>query len=459
MVTEASLSLNTDGIIIRFGNSLEGLLGYGADEARGRAFVDFLPEGKRGGFLSLLGRVRAEGLVTGQRAALLRKDGRVIEMYLSAYSLRDRSGEIDSFMVLLNTWQSVETPVILTDEFQRMFRFSNDAVAITDTAGHIIDVNRAFLETYGYAREEILGLNPRVLKSPHSTKALYERMWKDILDPDKGFWRGEIINLRKDRTEVPVLLSINAIKDRDGKIKNFLGIAFDMTEQKEMDRTRRMYVDYIVHDMRGPLTAIMTTSEILFMQLGEAVDEKVKKKLRSIFDSSVKLSNMAEDMLDYSRARGGGIRLNREACSFSSILKSAAAPFESSGKRLVLNREDFDSARIEDREITVDADKLQRVVYNLLSNGMKHASKEVRISYEFADSSLRFAVSNDGKPIPAREAERIFDPFYQTEDGVRTGGAGLGLSIVKDFIEAHGGRVWVERCGECGASFCFTVPV
>jgi signal transduction histidine kinase len=113
---------------------------------------------------------------------------------------------------------------------------------------------------------------------------------------------------------------------------------------------------------------------------------------------------------------------------------------------------------MEDHRIFVDRDKLQRVIYNLLSNGMKHAASEVSMNFDFVDDVFYLSVYNDGKAISVREAERVFDPFYQAEDGIRTGGAGLGLSIVKGFVEAHGGRVWIEPGDGRGTTFRLTMP-
>ncbi len=459
MDMETSLGLSLDGTIIRFGSGLEDMLGYSVEDAKGRAFADFLPPESKKVFFSLLENINTRGLETDHRIKLIRKDGSGADVFVSVYPLRDLTGAVNTYMVLISTRHSAEVPPILSEEFQRMFMFSNDAVAVTDTHGNIIDVNRAFLDTYGYTREEALGQNPRILKSPHSSNALYKKMWNDILDPEKGYWKGEIINLAKDGREVPVLLSINAIKDPSGQVKNFLGIAFDMSGQKEIDRTRRIYIDYIVHDMRGPLTTIMANAELLSLQFGDVAGENMTRKLRAILDSSSRISNMAEDMLDYSRAQGGNLKIKKAPCSFAQILKSAATPFANAGKMLYLNDVEFGAAPVEDRKIIADGDKLTRVIDNLLNNSMKYAVREIRMTYEFIGAILRFMVSNDGKTISGEDALRIFEPFYQTADGVKAGGAGLGLSIVKGFVEAHGGRVWVEPGVKRGAAFFFTIPV
>ncbi|MBI5642120.1 MAG: PAS domain S-box protein [Deltaproteobacteria bacterium] len=464
MIKEGNLSVNMDGVIIRSGESIKDVLGFSEEELFGKDFISLstpgMEESNKAIFenVKTAGAVIAAGSVIGSKIGLRKKDGTDMDIFVSVYPLRDRSGSLYAFMLVLNTERASRVPGILSEEFQRIFRFSNDAVAVTDKAGHIMDVNQSFLDTYGYKREEVLGKNPRVLKSQHSTPELYERMWKDILDPDRCFWRGEIINLTKDGKEVPVLLSINAIKDETGEIKNFLGIAFNMKRQKELDRINRMYIDHIVHDLRGPLTSIMTSAELLMMQLESAINEKQKKRIEALIRGAQKLNTMTSDILDFSRAQSGSLVLKKERVALSGIIKEAALPFQSSEKKLFLNGSVYTEDFEDNTELEADSDKLQRAIYNLLSNAFKHAASEVRIAVDHQNGALTITVSDDGKGITALEAERIFDAFYQTEEGIKTGGAGLGLNIVKSFVEAHGGRIWVEPGVPIGATFGFSIP-
>lgn len=456
MAKEGSLSLDSLGKIIRFSQTLEEMLGYGAEEVIGKDFARLSPKGLEEEFASLVRVADTQAQGPAKKTGFLCKDGSVNDFYLSIYPLRDRTGELYSFILNLSS-RKTGLPAILNDEFRRIFKFSNDAVAITDRDGSIIDVNQAFLDTYGYESHEVLGRNPRILRSSHSSKALYERMWQDILDPGKGYWRGEIINLAKGGREIPVLLSINAIKDSKGEIRNFLGIAFNMARQKELDKLRKMYIDYVVHDIRGPLTSITVNSELLLMQLGD-IPEKTRKKLEVILASAHKINTMASDMLDFSRAQSGAIQLKKERVNITQLVKDAYEPFVASGKSFIVNGGAFNAEAVQDHELSADREKLQRAVYNLLSNAFKHAASRVSFNFEKTASGHLFRVSDDGRGITAEEADRIFDAFYQTEDGIKTGGAGLGLSIVKCFVEAHGGKVWVEPGEGSGVSFGFVIP-
>ncbi|HAO94163.1 MAG: hypothetical protein A2X99_04670 [Deltaproteobacteria bacterium GWB2_55_19] len=455
-VKKGNLSINTDGIILRSSEGAREMLGFSEDELSGAALTSLAVSAEA--VTDLIGAARSSGAVKVSQASLRRKGSEPLAVYLSVHPLKDRANELYAFLVLVSTAKTAEVPGILSEGFQRMFRFSNDAVAVTDKAGNIMDVNQSFLDTYGYAREELLGKNPRVLKSSHSTKELYERMWKDILDPAKGFWRGEIINVTRDGKEVPVLLSINAVKDDSGEIMNFLGIAFNMTGQKEHERLNRMYIDHIVHDMRGPLTSIMTSTELLLMQLGGSITDRHRKRFESLLSGAQKLSSMTSDILDFSRAESGVLTLKKGRVSFQKVLKDAVQPFQSSEKKLVLNGSPYREDAVPDKELLADEDKLQRIIYNILSNAFKHAASEVRLDTSFTDQGLSITVTDDGKGISAIEAERIFDAFYQTEEGIKTGGAGLGLSIVKSFVEHHGGSVWVEPGKDGGITFGFSIP-
>jgi signal transduction histidine kinase len=220
-----------------------------------------------------------------------------------------------------------------------------------------------------------------------------------------------------------------------------------------------MYIDYIVHDMRGPLTSIMANSEILMMRQEKNPDAAVKRKLTQIFVCAERISSMTNDMLDYSRAGRGDLHIKKARMGFKKILRDAIEPFEASTKAFSVNGVSYDGDSLTDVEFEADPDKLQRIIYNLLNNAFKYADEEVSIDWEVKEKLLKFKVANDGEGIKKEEAARVFDAFFQTEDGVSTGGAGLGLCIVKTFVEAHGGTVWIEPGDGNGTIVGFQMPV
>ncbi|MBE9529540.1 MAG: PAS domain-containing sensor histidine kinase [Proteobacteria bacterium] len=460
MSNDGTLGLDGDGMIIRFGSALERMLGYSEQEVLGTHVESlFFDTGLARDILS--SAEPSDGLVA-KPVNFAHKSGSVVESYLSVFPLRDGSKKVYSYILNISMERSTDVPGILSTEFQRIFSFSQDGVAVTDCDGKIIDVNDAFLKLYGYERHEVLGQNPRVLKSSHSTPALYEEMWGDIFDEKKGYWVGEIINLRKDEREVPVLLSINAIKNEEGEIKNFLGIAYDMTRNKELERFKRIYMDYIVHDMRSPLTSIIANSELLIMLLGERLDQKEREKLTTIITSANRLNGMTNDILEYSRSDDGELKLDKRELAPAELINEVVVPFTGLSKRITVNGVEYGvGTEVAGAGATIFADpeKFRRMLHNTVAHAYKYAIANVQIVWSIEGGTFRFTVSDDGEGVSKEVAERIFNDFFQTDEGIKTGGAGLGLCILKSFTEAHGGRVWVNPCESGGATIGFECPV
>ena len=116
------------------------------------------------------------------------------------------------------------------------YKNSSDAIMITDTKGNIVDINQAFTHLYGYEREEALDKNVNILKTSHTTPEFYKRMWMEILN--KGYFNGEVINLTKDKKEIPVILSITAIR-KDGNVIGYMGMTVDISVRKQLEETLR----------------------------------------------------------------------------------------------------------------------------------------------------------------------------------------------------------------------------
>jgi signal transduction histidine kinase len=127
-----------------------------------------------------------------------------------------------------------------------------------------------------------------------------------------------------------------------------------------------------------------------------------------ILASAQKVSMMAIDMLEYSRAHVGSLKLKKEKVSLALVLKEAFEPFKTSGKSFLVNGMPYHEGSVSG-ELDADAEKLQRALYNLFSNAFKHASSLVSLSVERVDKGYMFTVSDDGKGISAEEAHRIFD--------------------------------------------------
>jgi PAS domain S-box-containing protein len=362
--------------------------------------------------------------------------------------------------------------------FNRHFLTSPHAICITDDNGSIQDANRAFLDLYGYTIEEIRGSNPRILKSGRQSPEAYRDMWLAISDPAAGHWTGEVINRKRGGEEITVLLTVSAVRRPNGTLTGFVGSAIDITLRKQMEaelRSRneqlgelsRLKSDLMAvtsHDLKSPLNAII--SRVLLMQedLPDLPREKIAEHLERIVEQGKRMSRFISEILDLEKIEAGGFELQTEKTHLESLLKYCIEVNQptAAGKGIELR---FDAG--EDGEpVRIDVMKMEQVVNNLLSNAIKFspAGHPIDICCRNAgpNGPKSFSIRDRGPGVPADVREKIFDRFYQVpgKGGITTRafGAGLGLSIVKNIVEFHGGRVTVDAPADGGCMFSVEIP-
>ncbi len=162
--------------------------------------------------------------------------------------------------------------------FSHCFKDSSDAIVLTDTDGRIVAANRAWLDLYGYALDEVVGKTTRLIKSEHSTREVYEHMWAQIRDPERGFWKGELVNRKRSGEEVPILLTINPIR-HEGRIAGYTGIGIDLSERRRFDQMRELYELVVRHDLKAPLSSMMAVIDTMLEGFAGEVEPEQRRLL------------------------------------------------------------------------------------------------------------------------------------------------------------------------------------
>jgi len=338
------------------------------------------------------------------------------------------------------------------------FRRANDAVFYTDAAGVILEVNDAFTRVYGYTAKEAVGGTPRLLRSSHSTKDMYEKMWSSILDPRRGYWRGELINRAKDGREIPILLTITAVRDTDGQILGYVSNGLDMSEQMQLQSRLAQsealanlgeMAAVVAHEIRNPLGSIVMAAR----QLGsdDLPNEDKETVLRVLRSESQRLNAVLTNFLAYARPRGlqlsrGDLNaLAREVCGMA---KSNPALIGNVSIRLK-----FDKGL---EPFPMDADQLRQVLWNIVLNGIQamegRGIMTVSTGRTHGDAWIR--IHDSGPGIAEESVGQIFKPFHTTKQQ----GTGLGLAIADRIVKAHGGRITIESELGKGAAFVVSLP-
>jgi two-component system sensor histidine kinase KdpD len=216
----------------------------------------------------------------------------------------------------------------------------------------------------------------------------------------------------------------------------------------------------VAHELRGPLTALATSSELLAEDFLELDPEQVKRMLGAMHRRTVWLQGLVENLLCAASIREGRLSLFRQSMSVSDLLADAEAVVEpllaQRGQRL---RVKLPSPV---PEVLADSRRLGQVLINLILNASKFgpANSPIDVSVIVRDGEVRVSVADRGPGVPAQDAERLFEPYFRAPSTAGSGkdGVGLGLSIVKSIAEAHGGQVGVEHRRGGGARFWFSIP-
>jgi two-component system sensor histidine kinase KdpD len=213
----------------------------------------------------------------------------------------------------------------------------------------------------------------------------------------------------------------------------------------------------ISHDLRTPLAAIVGASSSL-VQDESKLDDHARRELgQTIYDEATRMAGLANNLLDMARLEAGAVILNLQWQPLEEVVGGALAGLTS---RLVNHPV---SVRLPQDLPLVEIDSLliERVFANLLENAVKYTppGTPIEIIAVNAQNELLVTVADHGHGIPAGEEQRIFEKFHRVANEGSQGGAGLGLTICRSIVEAHGGRIWADNLPSGGAAFHFALPL
>jgi two-component system, OmpR family, sensor histidine kinase VicK len=329
---------------------------------------------------------------------------------------------------------------------------ATDAIALSDPDGRVRLANPAYYELFGRSPEEVLGHSFALIFPPEQrawAEETYRATFHDMVPSD----RVESRVRRSDGAELTVEADYHFLTE-NGRRTAMISMVRDMTERNRLEQSRRDILAMIVHDLRTPLTAIAGYAQMLRRRGGS--DQGM---VDTILQKCDLMKHLISDLADAARPEGHVLTLERTEVDLRELARRVAAEMEdlTHGHPIRVDAPSVSSVGCWDRT------RLEQILENLLSNALKYspAGGEIVVQIEHRASDVRVSVRDQGLGIPSDRLESIFDRFYRVEDNA-TGaidGWGLGLSITKRLVEAHGGRIWAESAGVGqGCSVSFTLP-
>ncbi|AKB85760.1 response regulator [Methanococcoides methylutens] len=451
-------------------------LGYDAEELMSHEvlYADIIhPADAEGYYSDLLASLKEDRMAFSREYRILDKSGNV--HWISEHSQLevDENGLSDRYHgIIMDITDKKSAECGFKDSmenYRALLDGFSDAFYVQDADGNLLDVNRSGVEISGYTREEMLSLKSVSLIGPDHAVEFKAHM-ADV--PDNGSLTFESVIVKKDGSSIPVEINASPVKYA-GKDSVLIAMK-DITERRNKEENlsavkasaengsiaKCEFLSNMTHELRTPLNAIIGFSDILLDE-SDVLGERHVKYVRNISDSGKKLLGIINDVLDISRLEAGNVELHSEHFlvweSFDIVSSSLSRMAEKKNVHL--------HSELDPRGIVINADKqkFEQVLQNLLDNAIKFTPEDgsVDLSGRFVNDRLLVQVKDTGIGIPEEDCKSLFDSFTQADGSHRRGygGSGLGLTIVKHFVEMHGGNVWVKSKPGSGSIFSFDIPI
>jgi NtrC-family two-component system sensor histidine kinase KinB len=330
-----------------------------------------------------------------------------------------------------------------------------DPVIVTDGEGRVTKLNPAAEEIFGSENENTGRHVGELARDARIAGAVAEAL--ESQRPVAGEGMSSVLPLAVDGSERAFRLRTTPMRDNGHRLLGAVTILEDITHLREIDRLKSEFIATASHELRTPLTSVQMGVHLLLEgALGELTDNQIEV-LQACRQDCERLDKLMRDLLDLSRIEAGESEPQLATVSARDLLTTAVKELrpqvEAKGLKLSVD------APVELAWVSVDRLQIERVISNLVINALRHTKQgEIKISAEQRDNHVAVSVSDTGSGIPTEYLPHIFDKFVQVPDAP-TGGAGLGLTISKSIVEAHGGQISVQSQVGRGTTFTFTLPL
>lgn len=243
-------------------------------------------------------------------------------------------------------------------------------------------------------------------------------------------------------------------------IRGAVAVVRDMTEERRLDKLRKDFIANVSHELRTPISMLQGYSEAIVDDIAETEEEK-KEIARIIYDESLRMGRLVNDLLDLARMEAGHITLQEQSVIIMPFTERVANKFVGVAKEKKIAIQ-FESEVERERELSIDPDKIEQVLTNLIDNAIRHTpgGGEVTVSLNRNTQGYLFFVQDTGSGIPEEDLPFVFERFYKADKARTRGkaGTGLGLAIARNIVEAHGGHIQVQSKLDQGTTFTFFLP-
>ena len=466
-----------DGHCVFVNERWSTMIGLPAEDATGCGWSDAVHPDDRLCVMDAWQSAADRGEETALECRLLRPNGELAWVFGQSVPLRDPSGAVTHYLSTVmditerkeieteHDWVLAETER-RTAELNAIMEAIADGLLVFNTDQQLVYMNRAAESIYGISEAEQRRLQSFAERQTFFHIETLEGQPVSAEDyPALRALRGEILRgyiqvlQRPDGRKIWLTSSTAPIRMPDGQLYGAVLVVTDVTRLQELQELRDVYIHTISHDLRTPLTTIQGHAQILREELAQegVCAEGHCANVDAILRSAHHLNVMIQDLVDSARLEAGKLQLHVQPLRLgpyvTNLLARAATILKTTRVSVVIP-DDLPP-------VMADADRLERIILNLLTNAFKYSppGSPIWLRAKCTEGEVVVCVRDIGPGITAQDLPHIFERFFRAHGAGKTEGIGLGLYITKMLVEAHGGRIWVMSKPGKGSTFCFALPV
>jgi two-component system, cell cycle sensor histidine kinase and response regulator CckA len=463
--------LDAAGLVQKINAAAEEITGYKSAELEGASWFLLVPRDRYPYVWEEFERLMREGVTAGSfENPILTKQGDERQIMWRNTTLRegDRIVGIIAFGMDVTDRRRAEGQQA---RLSRVVEQATESIMITDAQGTVTYVNPAFESISGYSQAEVIGQNPRILKSGHQDAAFYRRMWETLARGE--VWKGRLVNRRKDGTLFQEDATIGPVRDGSGRLVNFVAVKRDVTTEMRLERqliqAQKMeavgrLAGGVAHDFNNLLGVIVGYGEITRRKLGD--DDSLAGKVDHILKAAERAAGLTRQLLAFSRQQ----ILQPKIVDLNMIV----ADVEKMLRRLI--GEDIELTTSLDPalgSVKADPGQIDQVLMNLAVNARDAMPDGGPLTIETRNAELgpedaarrppilagryvMLAVTDSGIGMDAETQSHLFEPFFTTKEMGK--GTGLGLATVYGIVKQSEGYIWCDSEVGIGTTFKIYLP-
>ncbi len=461
--------IDIEGRITRVNNTETALLGYTQEEMIGKYYWEFLAKGQQEMSKKFIKeKIFRKDVSKGFERDIVCKRGEILTFFIRDFIVLDSNGKVTgirSTMQDITERKKVEEALKESEkQFRQLFENMEQGFAVHEMIYNndnkpvdyrFLLINKAFERLTGVNASDFL--NKTVKEVLPNTEQIWIDNWGKVAQT------GIPLHFDNYSQEFDKYYDVIAYSPK----KDFFAVVFtDITDLKEsetklqqLNADKDRFISILSHDLKSLFNNIIGFSELLAQKIGYFNINKIQEFANHINKAAHNANNLLEDLLKWARAKKGNFPFNPQSLNLTEICEDILKGLyqNADAKNIKINCSASDNIYV-----IADIDMLKTILRNLISNAIKFTNKggEISINAEQTESDITITVSDNGIGIPPDNLSRLFDisEVITTTGTAQETGTGLGLLLCKEFVEKHGGEIWVESQEGKGTVFYFTIP-